>query len=210
MGTGALLAVGANGYVWSSSTFASGNINAGNMDFNATWVNPLNANNRSNGFSVRCVQHLCGSCFLSKSMIPKTACHPEWRRPRFAPERSIDSAIRWRSSIPESASLRRGDSRASPAHSNQRLPQHSYGLPPQRHGSPGERRRERLRLVLVVLRRHGPSRRGQPELQRDVGEPAEQQCPVQRFPCALRPASAAVFLPGFPAGRHGKQLSDPE
>ena len=88
VGTGALLAVGANGYVWSSSTFASGNINAGNMDFNATWVNPLNANNRSNGFSVRCVQHLCGSCFLSKSMIPKTACHPEWRRPRFVPERS--------------------------------------------------------------------------------------------------------------------------
>ena len=105
VGTGALLAVGANGYVWSSSTFASGNINAGNMDFNATWVNPLNANNRSNGFSVRCVQHLCGSCFLSKSMIPKTACHPEWRRPRFAPERSIDSAIRWRSSIPESVSF---------------------------------------------------------------------------------------------------------
>ncbi len=33
VGTGALLAVGANGYVWSSSTFASGNINAGNMDW---------------------------------------------------------------------------------------------------------------------------------------------------------------------------------
>ena len=56
VGTGALLAVGAYGYVWSSSTFASGNIVAGNMDFNATWVRPLGAYGRSYGFSVRCVQ----------------------------------------------------------------------------------------------------------------------------------------------------------
>ncbi len=55
------MAVGTNGYAWSSSTFASGNINAGNLNFNSGNVNPLNANNRSNGFSVRCVQHLCGS-----------------------------------------------------------------------------------------------------------------------------------------------------
>ena len=57
-GTGALTAVGTNGYAWSSSTFASGNINAGNLNFNASNVNPLNNNNRSYGFPVRCVQHL--------------------------------------------------------------------------------------------------------------------------------------------------------
>ena len=56
VGTGALLAVGAYGYVWSSSTFASGGIYAGSVDFRATWVSPLSANYRSNGFSVRCVQ----------------------------------------------------------------------------------------------------------------------------------------------------------
>ncbi len=56
--TGALASVGAGGYAWSSSTYASGNINAGFLNFNATWVNPLNNTNRANGLSVRCVQHL--------------------------------------------------------------------------------------------------------------------------------------------------------
>ena len=56
--TGALASVGAYGYVWSSSTFASGNIVAGHMDFSATWVDPLNANLRSYGFSVRCVRNV--------------------------------------------------------------------------------------------------------------------------------------------------------
>lgn len=55
---GALTNVGAEGDVWCSSTYASGNINAGFLNFNATWVNPLNNNARSNGFPVRCVQHL--------------------------------------------------------------------------------------------------------------------------------------------------------
>ncbi len=57
--TGALASVGASGYAWSSSSFG-GTVprDAGNLNFNATWVNPLNNNARSNGFPVRCVQHL--------------------------------------------------------------------------------------------------------------------------------------------------------
>ncbi len=55
---GALTNVGAEGDVWCSSTYASGNINAGFLNFNATWVNPLNNTHRAHGLSVRCVQHL--------------------------------------------------------------------------------------------------------------------------------------------------------
>jgi len=50
--------VGASGDVWSSSTYASGNINAGDLYFTAGNANPLNNPNRANGLSVRCVQHL--------------------------------------------------------------------------------------------------------------------------------------------------------
>ena len=55
--------VGANGDYWSSSSYLAGSANAGNLGFNSSVVNPLNNNNRANGFPVRCVQHLCG-CFL--------------------------------------------------------------------------------------------------------------------------------------------------
>ena len=55
--TGALLNVGANGHWWSSSSYASGNINAGSFFCDDSRVNPLNNDNRANGFSVRCVQH---------------------------------------------------------------------------------------------------------------------------------------------------------
>lgn len=48
---------------WSSSSYLAGSANAGNLGFNSSVVNPLNNNNRAYGFSVRCVQHLCG-CFL--------------------------------------------------------------------------------------------------------------------------------------------------
>ena len=50
--------VGTNGYYWSSSSRLAGDNNAGNLNFNSGNVNPLNWNNRANGFSVRCVQHL--------------------------------------------------------------------------------------------------------------------------------------------------------
>ena len=49
-----MTAVGTNGYAWSSSSYAAGNLNAGNLNFNSGNVNPLNGNNRA----VRCVQHL--------------------------------------------------------------------------------------------------------------------------------------------------------
>jgi len=56
--TGALTNVGTNGYVYSSSSYAAGDRNAGYLNFNSGNVNPLNGNNRANGFPVRCVQHL--------------------------------------------------------------------------------------------------------------------------------------------------------
>ena len=61
--TGALANVGTSGYAWSSSPNSSTSVNAGNLGFDASVVNPLNNNNRANGFPVRCVQHL--SLFLS-------------------------------------------------------------------------------------------------------------------------------------------------
>ena len=61
--SGALTNVGTEGLYWSSSSYAAGNINAGNLNFHSGNVNPLNGNNRANGFSVRCVQHLRGAVF---------------------------------------------------------------------------------------------------------------------------------------------------
>ena len=60
--TGALADVGTNGRYWSSSSYAAGNNNAGNLNFGSDNVNPLNNGNRAIGRSVRCVQHLRG-CF---------------------------------------------------------------------------------------------------------------------------------------------------
>ena len=56
--TGALADVGANGHWWSSSSYASGNLHAGSFFCDASRMNPLNNDNRANGFPVRCVQHL--------------------------------------------------------------------------------------------------------------------------------------------------------
>ncbi|WP_455593078.1 hypothetical protein [Bacteroides sp.] len=48
-----------NGRYWSSSPYASGNNNGGNLNFNnGGTVNARNNNNRANGFSVRCVSEL--------------------------------------------------------------------------------------------------------------------------------------------------------
>ena len=60
--TGVLTNVGAEGDSWSSSSFAAGDHRAGYLNFNATWVNPLNAWYRSIAFPVRCVQASAG-CF---------------------------------------------------------------------------------------------------------------------------------------------------
>ena len=53
--SGALTNVGSNGYSWSSSPTQS-STNAGNLNFNATNVNPQNNNSRAYGFPVRCVR----------------------------------------------------------------------------------------------------------------------------------------------------------
>lgn len=47
-----------NAYYWSSSPNGSGSNNGGNLNFNSGGVNPRNNNNRSYGFSVRCVSAL--------------------------------------------------------------------------------------------------------------------------------------------------------
>jgi len=46
---------GSNGNYWSGSPSST---NASNLNFNSGGVNPANANNRANGFSVRCVKDL--------------------------------------------------------------------------------------------------------------------------------------------------------
>ena len=47
--------LGTNGNYWSSSVSGT---NALNFNFNASAVNPANANNRANGLTVRCVKDL--------------------------------------------------------------------------------------------------------------------------------------------------------
>lgn len=64
-----------------------------------------------------------------------------------------------------------------------------HGLPQQRDGSLGERRHERLCLVVVVLR-SGQCQRRHVELQFRQREPVEQREPRYRACRALRPASA--------------------
>ena len=45
--------LGSDGYYWSSTP---NGVNAYNLNFNSTAVNPANNNNRANGFSVRCIK----------------------------------------------------------------------------------------------------------------------------------------------------------
>lgn len=54
--SGGLNNVGSNGNYWSSA--ANSQTNAYNLNFNSGNVNPLNNNNRANGFSVRPVREL--------------------------------------------------------------------------------------------------------------------------------------------------------
>lgn len=55
--TGALLAVGAGGWCWSSSSRLAGDHHAGLLYFNSGHVGPLSYTNRAYGLSVRCVQN---------------------------------------------------------------------------------------------------------------------------------------------------------
>ena len=65
--TGALADVGTEGLLWSSSSYAAGNYNAGFLNFNSGNVRPLNNGNRAAALSVRCVQHLRRELFFSLS-----------------------------------------------------------------------------------------------------------------------------------------------
>lgn len=59
--------VGTEGLLWSSSSYAAGNYNAGFLNFNSGNVRPLNNGNRAAALSVRCVQHLRRELFFSLS-----------------------------------------------------------------------------------------------------------------------------------------------
>jgi len=67
--TGALGAVGTNGYYWCSSPFAADGVHVycgGILYFHAATASPLEWTNRANAVPVRCVQHLPrNDCFLS-------------------------------------------------------------------------------------------------------------------------------------------------
>ncbi len=65
--TGALSVIGARGYYWSSSSYAVGNLNAGDMDFTDVRVVPLGYPNRASALAVRCVQHLQEVVFVRSS-----------------------------------------------------------------------------------------------------------------------------------------------
>ena len=55
--TGALAVVGAEGIVWSSSSYAAGSHHAGHLWFHSGLVDPLGSSYRALAFSVRCVQN---------------------------------------------------------------------------------------------------------------------------------------------------------
>ena len=91
-----MTSVGTYGYAWSSSSYAAAGTyanRAGNLNFNATWVNPLDYNNRANGFPVRCVQHL-RPFYGPFPAGPKTALRPGVAEATASVRAVADSAIR--------------------------------------------------------------------------------------------------------------------
>ena len=85
--SGALTNVGTEGDLWSSSSYAAGNVNAGFLNFRSGNVNPLNNTNRAHALSVRCVQYLRGLFFAFGDPIKNNFLYPEWRGPRLPPAR---------------------------------------------------------------------------------------------------------------------------
>ena len=196
-GTGALGGVGTSGYAWSSSSYASGNINAGNLGFNATVVNPLNNNNRANGFPVRCVQASAKAVFYPFFRPPGQTGHdrnnsvdPEWPGLRLRPERSQipqsagDRPCRCQLCIPVCAGATPKVSSAAfiPAIVSGAC----YGLPQQHDGSHGERRHVG-RLLLFVASAFGQYQREPSGLWLGRSETSEQCEPGERPFRALRP-----------------------
>ncbi len=78
--TGVLTSVGNNGYSWSSTVSGTNGVN---LNFNTSWLNPSNTNNRAYGFQVRCLQAFtrtpCPFCYTDRNLW--TGClFPECRR----------------------------------------------------------------------------------------------------------------------------------
>ena len=78
--TGILDAVGTGGHWWLSSSFATGNLHAGSLDFGTESVSSLGWLTRSYGVSVRCVQHL-HDCFLLLGIGSGTTFRSENKNP---------------------------------------------------------------------------------------------------------------------------------
>ncbi len=123
--TGALGGIGTEGNYRSSSTAASGSVSAGNLNFTAGNVNPLNGWYRANAYSVRCVQHLpLEAVRLGERPDGQD---PEWRRSRLLSARSqipqsAGRAVRRRPAV--HPRLSRGDlGKNSSGRSIQRLPE---------------------------------------------------------------------------------------
>ncbi|WP_299457633.1 hypothetical protein [uncultured Rikenella sp.] len=81
--TGALNNVGNNGYSWSSTVSGT---NGMNLNFNVTWLNPSNANNRAYGFQLRCLSAFTrtsrpfwGSGSRCATIRRRAGCVPECR-----------------------------------------------------------------------------------------------------------------------------------
>ncbi len=60
-----MYAVGTNGYSWSSSIAGT---NAHNLNFNYSWLNPQNSNNRANGLQLRCLQAFIDASVLASAL----------------------------------------------------------------------------------------------------------------------------------------------
>ncbi len=100
--SGALTNVGTEGLYWSSSSYAAGSVNAGNLNFRAGNVNPLNNTSRANGLSVRCVQasteavfYLFGSSIRTAPIKNSFFATRNDGRPWLPSVRFVDSAIHW-------------------------------------------------------------------------------------------------------------------
>ena len=92
--TGALTAVGTYGGYWSASPNAAGDANVGHLRFDSGYMNPLNGNPRTYGFTVRCVQYL-QAAFLKEWFIfaPLKQLRPGISRATVFGSVAADSAI---------------------------------------------------------------------------------------------------------------------
>ena len=79
-GSGSLNNIGSNGNYWSSAP--NSQTNARNLNFNSGNVNPLNNNNRSNGFAVRPLRELgkfSGVCYFTNEVYFSRIALPSYK-----------------------------------------------------------------------------------------------------------------------------------